>query len=282
MSRLFGFFSLITMLCLGVFHAPVHAQNVDYLATYPDCEFDNPEVDAGLAIGAVVLDFNTRLGCVQNLDMTFNTASVPKIFVAAAYYDAVVTGTFNSTSTLQFTRDYWMGGNNDCLSENDIGTNYTYTELVEFMINCSDNAATWMLMDALGWQRVNDYVQSLGIAGIGEVIPYAEVDRLKLEFWDERWADVPTAMASRFYRSGRTAGLDAYFDTIPDRPGRATFINMNQRYFDDYSFNTLTPRALASFIDLLRTYKQSGTPEQWFVATSVFNVMLFTQRQYST
>lgn len=282
-SRTFKFvFILIALLaCFTTSHMSVQAQDLDYLTSYTTCDFDNREANAGLQIGAVILDFNTGLGCVENLDRTFNTASVPKIFIAAAYYDGVANGDFTATGTLTFTRQYWMGGNNDCFREDDIGTNYTYTEVVEFMINCSDNAATWMLMDALGWQRVNSYVQSLGIAGIGEVIPYAEVDRLKLEFLDERWADVPAGIASRYYRSGRTAGLEAYFDSIPERPNRAEFLNINQRYFDEYSYNTLTPRALAQFVVRMREYKQSGTAQQWFVATNVFNVMLYTQRQYS-
>ena len=182
----------------------------------------NQDTD-GLQIGAVVIDLNTRLGCVQNLEMTFNTASVPKIFVAAAYYDGIVNRTISNSGRLQFTRNYWMGGQNDCLREEDIGTSYSYQELVELMINCSDNAATWMLMDSLGWVNVNNYVQSLGIANIGEVIPYSEVDRLKLTFLDETWASVPAGIASRYYRSGQTSGLLDYFTSVPPRPNRQQF-----------------------------------------------------------
>ena len=39
---------------------------------------------------------------------------------------------------------------------------------------------------------------------------------------------------------------------------------------------------MAEFILLMREYLINGTPEQWFVASSVFDVMLYTQRQYST
>ena len=259
----------------------IQAQNASILINYPDCDFTTSEDSAGLQLGVVVIDFDTRLGCIQNLETTFNVASVPKIFVAAAYYDGVINRTINISGRLQFTRNYWMGGNNDCLREEDIGTSYTYEELVEFMINCSDNAATWMLMDSIGWQRVNDYVQSLGIDGIGEVIPYSEVDRLKLEFVNERWANVPAGIASRYYRGRQTSGLLEYFSEVPPRPNREQFVEINQRYFDEYSFNTITPYAMAEFIMLMRDYLLNGTPEQWFVATGVFNVMLYTQRQYS-
>lgn len=271
---------ILTLFLLLAFDS--QAQDVSVLINYPDCEFTTPEDSSGLQLAAVVLDFNTRLGCVQNLDMSFNVASVPKIFVAAAYYDGFINRTINISGRLQFTRNYWMAGRNDCLREEDIGTSYTYQELVEFMINCSDNAATWMLMDSLGWQRVNDYVQSLGIADIGEIIPYAEVDRLKLEFLDENWATVPTGIASRFYRARQTFGLLDYFSQVPSRPNRQEFIEINQHYFDEYNYNTITPYAMAEFILLMRDYLLNGTPEQWFVATSVFDVMLYTQRQYSS
>lgn len=274
-------FNIVILSLLLLLTVDTHAQDASILVNYPDCEFTTAEDSAGLQLGAVVIDLNTRLGCVQNLDMTFNAASVPKIFIAAAYYDGVVNRTINISTRLQFTRNYWMAGTNDCLREEDIGTSYTYQELVEFMINCSDNAATWMLMDAIGWGGVNDYTQSLGIADIGEIIPYAEVDRLKLEFLDENWANVPTAIASRFYRARQTSGLLEYFSEVPSRPNRQQFTEINQRYFDEYSYNTITPYAMAEFIFLMRDYLLNGTPEQWFVAIGVFDVMLYTQRQYT-
>ncbi len=279
MYRIFILFLFTFMLTLPL---NSHAQQADFLANYADCEFSTDDDDAGLELGVVAINLETRLGCVQNFDTVFNTASVPKIFIAAAYYDGLVNRTISGTGRLQFTRNYWMAGSNDCLRESDIGTSYTYNELVEYMINCSDNAATWMLMDSLGWERINAYVQSLGIENIGDVIPYSEVDRLKLEFLDARWADVPAGIASRFYRSGQTSGLSDYFTEIPNRPNRQEFIDINQRYFDEYNYNTITPRAMAEFLLQLRDNLSNGTPEQWFTATSVFNVMLYTQRQYST
>lgn len=279
MKQYIAIISLLFLLAVSTSH--VIAQQADFLENYPDCEFDNTEADAGLQLGIVAINMDNRLGCVQNFDTTFNVASVPKVFIAAAYYNGLIEGTYSVSGSIQFTRNYWMAGSNDCLREEDIGTTYTYNELIEFMINCSDNAATWMLMDALGWQRVNAYVQSLGIDGIGEVIPYSEVDRLKLAFLDETWSSVPAGIASRFYRRGLTAGLLDYFDEIPNRPSRTEFIRINQRYFDDYSYNTVTPRALANFFLQMRDNLINGTAESAFIANNVFNVMLFTQRQYS-
>jgi hypothetical protein len=265
---------LILLVLIGI----VQSQEPDTLANFPACEFT---IDEDLNFGAVLLDFETGLGCVEELDTTFNAASVPKVFIAAAYYDFLVQGIISPSTRIQFTRNYWMGGQTDCLTESRIGERFTYQELIELMINCSDNAATWMMMDSLGAWRVNEYVQSLGIEGIGEILPYSHVDRMKLVFLDERWADVPLAEASRFYRRGITEGLSNYFTIIPDRPSREVYARINQRYFTEYSYNTLTPHALARFFSRLREQALSGTAEERFVATNLFFVMLFTQRLYS-
>lgn len=271
---------LILILVLFSISSISQAQEADYLANYPDCGFSEQAGD-GLRVGAVLLNLDNRLGCVENFDTSFNVASVPKIFIAAAYYDWVAQGLVSPAGTLQFTRNYWMAGRNACLTEDKIGLRYSYQELVELMINCSDNAATWMLMDSLGWANVNAYVQDLGIEGIGEIIPYSEVDRLKLTYLDERWATVPRDIASRFYRRGITSGLLDYFDVVPFRPSRAEFAFASQRYYEDYSYNTITPRALATYILRLRDGLSSDSPEAWFTATSLFDVMLYTQRLYS-
>lgn len=273
------YFALILLLlCMGISQA--QEETALDLASLPPCDFAQ-DAETGLRFGAVVLNFETAVGCVSSLDETFNAASVPKVFIAAAYYDFLIKGFISPATRLQFTRNYWMAGQTDCLTESRIGESFTYQALIELMINCSDNAATWMLMDSLGWLRVNDYVRSLGIEGIGEIIPYSEVDRLKLSFLDERWADVPAAEASRFYRRGLTEGLSAYFSVIPNRPSREEFAQINERYFTEYSYNTVTPRALANFFMRLRDAMIAGNPEESFVASNLFFAMLYTQRLYS-
>ena len=261
--------------------SPTTAETTVNLDSLPDCGFTEFVAQDGLRIGAVVINITTGAGCTENLDETFNVASVPKVFIAGAYYDMLVNGQVSASTRQIFTQQYHMGGRTACLTDAQLGETYTASRLIDLMINCSDNAATWMLMDSIGWGRVQAYIDSLGIEGIGPVIPYSEVDRLKLTFLDERWADVPRGMASRFYRRGWTDGLLEYFNTVPQRPEGATRLEINQRYFDEYNYNTMTPRALATYFLKMRDDILANDMDA-LTASAVFNTMLYTQRLYST
>lgn len=277
--RRFILLIMFALLSTSVISAQV--QHTIFLDSYDDCGFTAAVNEPNLQIGAVILNFETGAGCIENLDRRFNTASVPKLFVAGAYYDWLSQGLVSATTRLTFNERYWMGGRNACLTENDLGREITNTELVELMINCSDNAATWMLMDSLGWSRIQNYVDELGLFNVGRVIPYSEVDRLKLTYIDPRWAEIPRAPASRFYRRGWTDGLEAYFDDVPSPLSRTQYVDSNRQYFAEQTTNVLTPRAMADYLLRLRHDLINGG-SQAIVAQRLFNTMLFTQRQYST
>jgi len=136
-----------------------------------------------------------------------------------------------------------------------------------------------MIMDAIGWETVDAYTANLGIDGIGQVIPYSEVDRQKLVFLDPRWADVPISMASRFYRSEGTAGLETYFDDMPHY-SRRDEIEANALYFDTTDYNNATPRAVADYLLRLAADAPLDTDEGQ-IARWLFGAMLLTQRQYT-
>lgn len=250
------------------------------LDTLPFCDFAPLDDSSDMQVGAVILNFETGSGCTQSLDQSFNVASVPKLFVAGAYYDWMVQGLVTMNTPMTFTEEYWMGGQNDCLRQDDIDTKYTGSDLLEYMINCSDNSATWMLMDAVGWLTVNNYIQGFGIDGIGEVIPYSEVDRLKLSMIDETWLQVPRGMASRYFRGGYTSGLERYFAEVPtERLNPEHQYEGNSGYFLLYDTNTATPRALATyFMQLRQAMLDNPNSQRGLVARLLFSVMLYTQR----
>lgn len=247
----------------------------------PDCNFTAESGLSNVMVGAVVVNFETGVGCVENLDQTFQVASVPKLFIAGAYFEALINGTVSTATRLTFTRDYWMGGRTDCLRAEDIGQNYSTRSLVELMIYCSDNAATWMVMDSLGWERVQAYIDRLGIPDIGPVIPYSDVDRQKLAFMDARWDQVPRGLASRFYRARLTDGLvPTYFAEVPEYTSDQR-IAANIQYMQTADTNTATPRAMAEYLMQLRADRAAMQGNDALVASLVFNTMLKTQREHS-
>jgi hypothetical protein len=248
------------------------------LDNLPDCAF---EQISGLEVGAVIYNFETGTGCVQNLDQVFPVASVSKIFVSGAYYQAVAQNRVSPSQSITFNENYYMAGDEDCLTADDLGREVSLRELSTIMITCSDNAATWMLMDALGWGTVQAYITSLGISGIGEVLPYAFVDQYKLISIDPIWEDVPTAMSSRYWRSRMTTGLGDYIRQTP-RYERDQIRAANRYYFENYDYNTATPRAIAEYFFKLRDDYRSSFGMNWDIANSVLGEMLNTQRQYTT
>lgn len=247
----------------------------------PPCNFTSEITVDNLRVGAVLLNMETGQGCAENLDTIFPVASVPKLFIAGAFLEKVAANEADLEDTVTFTHHYFMGDNNACLQQEQLDQSLPLGYLNEVMIACSDNAATWMMMDMLGWQSVQNYINRLGIANVGPVIPYSEVDRLKLAYLDGRWANVPQSIVSRFYRRNPDEALvRQYFDEMP-RYTPDELALANAAYFERYNYNTATPRALAEYIlKLSRDLQQPDTP-QAEAAHRLFDVMLLTQRQYS-
>lgn len=276
---------LILLCCPFVLLArAAFAQDAPSFDALPPCQFTDfaqSQADDNVIVGAVVYNFYTGAGCQENLDVTFPVASVPKLFVAGASYEWIFSqpNTLNLDMSLTFGERYWMGGTTDCLNDSYLNQKIPFYQLIEVMVACSDNSATWMMMDAVGWDAPNQYAERLGIEGLGQIIPYSEVDRLKLSMIDEQWNKVPASLASRYYRAELVTGLDAYFDVLPDYKRREE-IRANQLYFDTTTYNTATPRALAEY--LVRLNEDSYRDDvQGDVARTVFSAMLLAPRLYS-
>ena len=267
------------LLYLGSSEVFLQGNILDQLRT---CNFTERGADIeGLRLGVVVVNLETGSGCVENQFLSFPVASVNKIFVAGAFYEQVAQRNITFDDTVIFAENYLMNGNTSCLREENVGETFTLGFLSDLMISCSDNAATWIIYDLIGAQAVQDYINRTGIVGIGETIPYSEVDRLKLTFLDERWQDVPAHLASQFYRRRTTDGLvPQYFEEVP-RLTRNDLLQANADYFSTYSYNTATPRALTNFILKLSEDLKGGNTIDAQVAWWLLNTMMLTQRQFS-
>lgn len=252
----------------------------DWIDTLPECGFSSQL--AGAQVGAVVVTLQTRNGCIEQLDRFFQGASVPKIFVAGATYEKIARGLASLSMVITFDENYYMAGRNDCLDASRLGQQITVNELLRLMIACSDNATTAMLMDFIGWDYVNQYARRMVGDAVGEILPYAEVDKRKLMILSPEWGAVPRAMASRYYRSGRTDGLDAYFSSVPARLNRSSVASANALYFATATANTLTPRALwAYFMTLRQAMLEAPFSELSIVGNFLFGLLLETQRLQS-
>ncbi|NJL92842.1 MAG: serine hydrolase [Anaerolineae bacterium] len=250
--------------------------------TLPPCNFNAYTDRDDLIIGGVVLNLNTGDGCAQNLNTTFQAASLPKLFIAATFYERVALGLAALDDLMEFNEFYYMAGNGDCLNAARLGELIPMRELVETMIWCSDNPATWMVMDYLGWSAIQGYIDSLGIDGIGPVIPYSEVDRIKLTLIDPRWANVPAHLASQFYRQRITLGLVPDYFPRPPNYEREEIRDANAHYQESFNYNTLTPRAMATYLLKLAQEAQLTGTTAGYVAQSVLRAMLLTQRMFSS
>jgi len=273
-------FLLLLLIVWGVMHPRAQATPLSALDSLPDCGFTALAERADISVGAVVLNLKTGAGCVENLDTVYPVASVPKIFVLGAYLDKVMRGESDYGKQVEFTRAYLMGGANDCLRDENVGDKISRGALSELMIACSDNAATWMLMDAIGWDSVTRYVQARGLSDVGTVLPYAEVDRLKLAFIDPAWQNVPRDYASRFLRRRETSGLAQFFSVTPDYTQEQRR-EANRLYFEAYDYNTASPRVVAQYLIGLRDDLLRGQSPEADVARAFFNTLMLTQRQFS-
>ncbi len=253
------------------------------LESLPPCNFNAYTEREDLIIGAVVLHLGRGEGCMQNLNTVFPFASVGKLFIAGALYEKVALDELSFDTELTFTYDYLMEGRSDCLTVEMVGQKFTIGYLGNIMIQCSDNSATWMLMDVVGWDAVQNYIDSLDIADIGEVLPYSYVDRLKLSYLDARWQTVPTNLASQFYRQRYADGLvPQYFDTMPFY-SHEELKAANAYYLAEYRYNSATPHAIMRYLlKLVEDLQQRPNSPEGRAAQWIFNTMLLTQRQFST
>ncbi len=273
-------FLLLILLLWGALPASAQPDSLPALDDLPDCGFTALAARDDVSVGAVVLNLKTGAGCVENLDTVYPVASVPKIFVLGAYLDKVMRGESDYGQQVEFTRAYLMGGTNDCLRDENVGDRIARGALSETMIACSDNAATWMLMDAIGWDSVTRYIQARGLSDVGTVIPYAEVDRLKLALIDPAWQDVPREYASRYLRRRDTSGLSQFFSVTPDYTQEERRESA-RLYFETYDYNTASPRAVADYLIGLRDDLLRGQSPEADVARAFFNTLMLTQRQFS-
>ena len=87
--------------------------------------------------------------------------SMIKIFILAKAYEDIQSGSLRRNETFTLTPDNVVGGAGILQGRGD-GTRVSLQEALNLMITESDNTAANLLIDRLGMDRINSYMQSHG------------------------------------------------------------------------------------------------------------------------
>ncbi len=92
---------------------------------------------------------------------SMRSASMIKVFILAAAMENVHNGRVDLNDTIVLTPANKVGGAG-VISEYEAGTVFSLDKLMQLMITESDNTATNMLIDYLGMDMINNYIQRNG------------------------------------------------------------------------------------------------------------------------
>lgn len=115
------------------------------------------------AIALDVLDLNTGYDTGFNARKSMPAASTIKLPVMVAVFEQLATGRFDLNRRVTLEPQDKDAGSGDLCDAPD-GSTYSVSELVDKMIDVSDNTATNMLIRLVGRRRINAEMERLGLA----------------------------------------------------------------------------------------------------------------------
>lgn len=114
------------------------------------------------AVGLEIIDLDSGREISFNKDMLFPSASLVKIPIMMSCFYAAEEGKIKLTDTLKLKASQKVGGSK-VLGQQPTGATFTVQDLLGPMITQSDNAATNLLIDFLGFDTLNDYFKKIGL-----------------------------------------------------------------------------------------------------------------------
>jgi len=117
---------------------------------------------SGEKVGICFIDLKTGWELQINGRKKYPAASVIKLAVMAAAYHLSETGQLDLGKKLRLEEKDKLGGSG-VLQWMKAGREYTIWNLIRMMIVLSDNTATRMLVDEIGRENINLYLQSIGL-----------------------------------------------------------------------------------------------------------------------
>lgn len=116
----------------------------------------------GGSVGYIVKDFRTGNVVERNAEQAFPSASLIKLPILAAAFQAVDEGKLTLTAPVTLRRQDKRGGSG-ILKLAYSGSVFTVRELLEYMIIYSDNTATELIVEMLGYDYLQNTFARLGL-----------------------------------------------------------------------------------------------------------------------
>lgn len=140
------------------------AQDATALTSSLQASCDELGASSPMTTGIAVRDLKTGAEASYNGDTPMVAASMIKLIVAEAFLEQVQAGTYSLDDTYTLQPEDIVGGTGT-LQGSGAGATVTYRELLERMIDVSDNVAANVLINAVGMSAVNASAQRLGLTG---------------------------------------------------------------------------------------------------------------------
>jgi beta-lactamase class A len=113
-------------------------------------------------VGIFIKDLRTGRTFEHNSNRRFLSASLIKVPIMAALFADVEDGRIRLDGSLKYKRRYRRDGAGVLRWARD-GSRFTVSALVHTMISKSDNTATAMLIDTIGFDRLNERFEEFGL-----------------------------------------------------------------------------------------------------------------------
>lgn len=113
-------------------------------------------------VGVYIKNLKTGRAFEYNTDHTFVCASLIKLPVMIATFDAIKEGRISLTTRIRYKREFRRDGSGN-MKYARIGSYYPLSYLIYQMMTRSDNTATAMIVDLLGYDYLNQRFESMGL-----------------------------------------------------------------------------------------------------------------------
>lgn len=145
--------------------------------------------------GTMGIYVNDRKGNILEINSgeLFETASCCKVFILGTLFDEVEKGHKSLSDMLTYTKENYINGSG-ILKSLELGVIMTAVNVATLMIIISDNIATNMMIDYLGLDTINEFIQKQGLK---DTVLHNKID---FEAYDKLGTTTPRDYAVMFER----------------------------------------------------------------------------------